>query len=62
MGAHKAPRVAAALFERTVQLWDVRTAQQLSQFETVFSFGGRRLALSPYGDLCVAAGWLVMTR
>ncbi len=56
-GAFNAPRVAAALFERTVQLWDGQTAQQISQFETVLSFGCHRLALSPSGEMCVAAAW-----
>lgn len=50
-------RIAAALFERTVQIWDLKSGQKVSEFDTVFSFGGRRLALDPSGELCFAAGW-----
>ena len=55
--ARRAPCIAAALFERTVQLWDVQTGEQLSEFDTLLSYGGRRLALSPNGDYCVATAW-----
>lgn len=50
-------RIAAALFERTVQIWDLRSGRKISEFDTVFTFGGRRLALDPSGELCFAAGW-----
>jgi hypothetical protein len=49
--------VAAALFEKTVQIWSWTTGQQLGEFKTVFSFGGRRLALTPDGSICIAGGW-----
>lgn len=50
-------RIAAAFFERTVQVWDVRSGEKTTEFETVFSFGGRRLAIDASGELCIAAGW-----
>lgn len=55
--ARNAPRVAAAFNEHTIQLWDLHTAELRSQFNTVFEFGGHRVALNPTGELCVAAAW-----
>ena len=57
VAASGAPIVAAALFERTVQIWNWHTGEQLSEFDTVLDFGGKRLALNPSGDSCVAASW-----
>jgi hypothetical protein len=42
--------VAAALFEKTVQIWSWKTGQQLGEFQTMLDFGGRRLALTPDGS------------
>jgi len=50
-------RFAAAVFERQVQIWDVETRALVNEFETVFAFGGNRLALDPSGKRCIAAGW-----
>jgi outer membrane protein assembly factor BamB len=50
-------RLAAALFERTVQIWDVKSGERIAEFDTVYSFGGRRLTIDASGELCVAAGW-----
>lgn len=50
-------KLAAAKVKRTVQLWDLHTHERNAEFETVFDFGGRRLALSPGGELLVAASW-----
>lgn len=55
--ARSAPRLAAALFERTVQVWNLRNSRLISEFETVYGFGGLRLTLDPAGENCVAAGW-----
>jgi outer membrane protein assembly factor BamB len=56
--ARNAPRVAAAFFKRSAQIWDLRTFGRLSEFESVFDFGGgNRIALNPTGESCVAAGW-----
>src|SRR6266568_842958 len=55
--ARNAPRVAAALVECTIQIWDLNDCQQLSEFDSVFDFGGHRITLSPGGDVCVAARW-----
>src|SRR5436309_1980771 len=57
VAASRVPIVAAAFFEHKVQIWNWSTGEQLSEFDTVFSFGGHRLALSPSGDTCVAANW-----
>jgi hypothetical protein len=45
--------VAAALFEKTVQIWSWKTGQQLGEFETMLDFGGRSLALTPDGCACI---------
>jgi hypothetical protein len=50
-------RVAAALFKHTVQIWDLTLAEKISEFNTVLDYGGRRLALSPNGESCIAAAW-----
>jgi hypothetical protein len=55
--ARMAPRVAEGLFKHTIQLWDLHTADRLSQFNTVLDYGGRRVVLNPTGELCVAATW-----
>src|SRR5262249_48495794 len=55
--ARSSPRVAAAFVEHTIQIWDLQSAERLSEFDTVFDFGGHRITLSPNGDICVAAGW-----
>jgi WD40 repeat protein len=53
----RSSRVAAALFESQVQIWDVETGKLIKEFETVFSFGGSRLTLGPLGERCIAAAW-----
>jgi hypothetical protein len=50
-------RIAAALFEKTVQVWDLQKREKISEFETVLSFGGKRLALDPSSEFCFAANW-----
>jgi hypothetical protein len=51
--------VAAAFVEKTVQIWEVVTCRLISQFDTVYDFGGEwgRLTMSPKGDRCVCAAW-----
>jgi hypothetical protein len=46
----RSSRVAAAMFEHLVQIWDVETGMVVNEFETVFSFGGPRLTLDPLGE------------
>ena len=53
----RSSRVAAAMFEHVVQIWDVETGVIVNEFETVFSFGGPRLTLDPLGERCIAAAW-----
>ena len=50
-------RIAAALFESTVQIWDWDSGRQIAEFETVLDFGGRRLVLAAAGSLCVTGSW-----
>ena len=49
--------IAAALFEKTVQIWSWKTGQQIGEFQTMLDFGGRRLALSPDGTRCIVGPW-----
>jgi hypothetical protein len=44
-------------FESRIQIWSWRTRQQLSEFETILDFGGRRLALTPDGGVCIAGSF-----
>jgi hypothetical protein len=53
--AEQSPHVAAALFERTVEIWDLQTGKRISSLDTILSIGGERLALHPNGRQCVAA-------
>jgi outer membrane protein assembly factor BamB len=55
--SNRSTRVAAAVFEKTVQIWDLKTRERINEFETVFRFGGSRLTLDPTGEKCVAAAW-----
>jgi WD40 repeat protein len=55
--ASSSDTVAAAYYKRTVQIWDLQSRKLVSQFETVLSFGGDRLSLSPDGTRCIAASW-----
>jgi hypothetical protein len=57
VAAQSAPRVAAAFVERRIQIWDLDSSEQLSEFNSIFEFGGHRVALNPSGDICVAASW-----
>ncbi len=49
--------VAAAFVERTVQIWEIDSCRLISQFDTVYDFGCKRLGISPRGDRCVCAAW-----
>jgi hypothetical protein len=49
--------VAAGFFERTIQVWDLKSGEKTCQFETVLDFGGNRLALDSKGERCVTANW-----
>jgi hypothetical protein len=49
--------VAAALFEKTVQIWSWKTGKQLGEFQTMLDFGGKRLALTPDGAACIVGAW-----
>jgi WD40 repeat protein len=57
--AHYGEIVATALFEKTVSLWDTSTGNRVSEFETILSFGGTRLALSRAEGACLAAAYKI---
>lgn len=54
--ARHAPIIAAALFERNVQIWNWDTGERGCEFEMVTD-GHSHLSLSPYGDYLLAANW-----
>jgi hypothetical protein len=51
--------VATALFEKTVQIWDLERCVKVAEFDTVLDFGGRRLVIDHEGKYCVAAAYHV---
>jgi outer membrane protein assembly factor BamB len=51
--------VAAGEFERTVHVWDLAATRHLATFDTVLSFGGKRLAITGDGECCIAAAYHV---
>ena len=52
--SNSSPLLAAALFEKNVQIWDVVSQTRVSEFSTVFCAGARNLALAPGAELLVA--------
>ena len=46
--------IAAALFEKTVQIWDLKSQTRAAEFPTVFCSGAYNLALAPFGRVLVA--------
>jgi hypothetical protein len=49
--------VAAAFFEKTVQIWSWKSCDQIGEFETVLDFGGKRLAVTPDGSACIVGSY-----
>lgn len=54
--ADNSASIAAALFEKTVQIWDLSLERKVSEFSTVFCTGAGNLALAPFGQMLVAGG------
>lgn len=51
--------IAAAEFERFVQIWDLQAQRRLAAFGTTLDFGGTRFAISRNGKYCVAGAYNV---
>jgi WD40 repeat protein len=47
-------RLAAAHFEKTIQIWDLDSQKLISEFPTIFCSGARNLALAPDARMLVA--------
>jgi hypothetical protein len=45
--------IAAALFQKTIQIWDVESRQKIGEFPAEFCTGARNLALAPSGGILV---------
>ena len=50
-------RLAAAFWERNIQIWDLDHREQVGQFDTDMTDGSNRLHLDPKGDRGVVAAW-----
>jgi WD40 repeat protein len=46
--------IAAAYFEKTIQIWNPLTQEQIDEISTIYSFGARNLAFSPDARLLIA--------
>ena len=46
-----------AEFEKKVYSWNINTYENISEFNTVLDFGGKRLAITEDGTRCVAASY-----
>jgi len=55
--ARHAPLVAAGSINGAVAIWNEEACQKLTEIDTIFGFGGRRLVLSSDGTLCIAADY-----
>jgi WD40 repeat protein len=49
--------IALAEFEKRVQIFDINSQQVISEFDTILDFGGRRLAISEDGNICICGCW-----
>lgn len=49
--------IALAEFETQVQIFDIDTFKVISEFKTVLSFGGQRIAINEIGNICVCGAW-----
>lgn len=50
-------RVAVAECDRRVAVWDVVSAEKVSEFDTVLDFGGTRLAITQDGERVIAGAY-----
>jgi WD40 repeat protein len=51
------PLVAIALSDSRIQIWSWSTGKQLGEFKSNFTLGGKRMALTPDGAVCITGGW-----
>lgn len=55
-------RLAAAFWEKTVQIWDLDKREQVGQFDTGRAGGSNRVHLDPKGERGVVAAWAAGAR
>lgn len=46
--------IAAAFFDKTIQIWDLASQGKINEFSTVFCSGAKNLALAPFARVLVA--------
>ncbi len=46
-------RIAAAFFDKTIQIWDIESQKNISEFSTIFRMGAKNLAFSPLGEILI---------
>jgi outer membrane protein assembly factor BamB len=51
------PVIALAEFEKRVQIFDINRLDTIAEFDTILSFGGRRLAIAANGEICICGCW-----
>ena len=49
--------IALAEFKKRVQIFDINSLEVISEFDTILDFGGRRLAISEDGKICICGCW-----
>ena len=47
------PLIAAAFFEKVVQIWDVSSLARISEFPVAFCMGAANLAIAPLGNILI---------
>ena len=50
-------RIVLAEFKSQVQILDISTLSVISEFQTILDFGGRRMAISENGRICICGCW-----
>ncbi len=51
--------IAAAEFERRVQIWNIESQKRVAQLDTTLDYGGKRLAISRDGSHCAIGAYHV---
>jgi len=50
-------KIALGEFEKVVQIFDIDTLNTISEFNSILSFGGKRITINELGNICVCGAW-----